>query len=138
MMKKSRIRETPNLSTDADSKTNIFVSAGVQEGADSVLFLFFCKKNASAAAVVVAGIVASQKDIKQKKMGGAGPGGEGGGGCPIWNASPFLGLHARARTAPHQSKNEGRSAPVHANGKGTDISINIATTRPNRHNGPIW
>ena len=28
--KKSRIRETTNLSTDADSSTNIFVSAGGQ------------------------------------------------------------------------------------------------------------
>ena len=33
--KKSRIRETKNLSTDADSSTDIFVSAGVKKGADS-------------------------------------------------------------------------------------------------------
>ena len=26
---------------------------------------------------------------------------------------PFLGLHARPRDAPHQSTDEGRSAPVH-------------------------
>ena len=34
--KKSRIRETPNLSTDADSSTDIFVSAGVKKGADMI------------------------------------------------------------------------------------------------------
>ena len=33
--KKSRIRET-----DADSSIDIFVSAGVQKGADSIFFLF--------------------------------------------------------------------------------------------------
>ena len=37
---KSRLWETPNLSTDADSSTNTFVSAGVKKGADST-FLFF-------------------------------------------------------------------------------------------------
>ena len=37
--KKSRIWETQNLSTDADSSTNIFVSAGVQKGANSIIFL---------------------------------------------------------------------------------------------------
>ena len=31
--KKSRTRETPNLSTNADSSTNVFVSAGVKKGA---------------------------------------------------------------------------------------------------------
>ena len=36
--KKSRIRETKNVSTDADSSTNIFVSAGVKKGADSIFF----------------------------------------------------------------------------------------------------
>ena len=35
--KKSRIRETPNLSIDADSSTNIFVSPGFKKGADSNL-----------------------------------------------------------------------------------------------------
>ena len=35
LQKKIRIRETQNLSTDADSITNIFVSAGVEEGAES-------------------------------------------------------------------------------------------------------
>ena len=43
--KKSCIRETPKLSTDADSSTDIFVSAGVKKGADSnflvCLLLFF-------------------------------------------------------------------------------------------------
>ena len=38
LIKKSHIRETPNLSTDADSSTNIFVSAGIKKGADSILF----------------------------------------------------------------------------------------------------
>ena len=33
--KKSRILETPNLLTDADSSIDIFVSAGVEKGADS-------------------------------------------------------------------------------------------------------
>ena len=33
--KKFRIRDTPNLLTDADSSTDIFVSAGVKKGADS-------------------------------------------------------------------------------------------------------
>ena len=37
--KKSRIQETPNLLTNADSSTNIFVSAGVKKGADSIFFL---------------------------------------------------------------------------------------------------
>ena len=37
--KKSCTQETPNLSTDADSSTDIFISAGVKKGADS-LFLF--------------------------------------------------------------------------------------------------
>ena len=37
--------------------------------------------------------------------------------CPIRNTSPFLGLHARARDAPHQSTDEGRSAPVHGRKK---------------------
>ena len=36
---KSRIRETLNLSTNADSSTDIFVSAGVKKGAD-INFLF--------------------------------------------------------------------------------------------------
>ena len=31
--KKSRIQDTKNISTDADSSTNIFVSAGVKKGA---------------------------------------------------------------------------------------------------------
>ena len=35
---KSRIRETPNLLTDADSSTNIFVSAGVKKGTNSIFF----------------------------------------------------------------------------------------------------
>ena len=35
---KSRIRETPNLSNDADSSTNIFVSACVKKEADSIFF----------------------------------------------------------------------------------------------------
>ena len=34
--RKSRKRETLNLSTNADSSTNIFVSAGVKKGADSI------------------------------------------------------------------------------------------------------
>ena len=34
-IEKSRIRETSNLLTDADSSTNVFVSAGVKKGADS-------------------------------------------------------------------------------------------------------
>ena len=38
-LKKSRIRELPNLLTDAESSTNIFVSAGIKKGADS---MFFC------------------------------------------------------------------------------------------------
>ena len=38
---KSRTRETLNLSTDAYSSTNIFVSAGVKKRADSII-LFFC------------------------------------------------------------------------------------------------
>ena len=38
-IEKSPIRETPNLSTDADSITDIFVSGGVEKGADSI-FLF--------------------------------------------------------------------------------------------------
>ena len=33
--KKSRIRDTPNLSTNVDSSTNIFVSAGVKNGDQS-------------------------------------------------------------------------------------------------------
>ena len=33
--KLSRIRETPNLLADADSSTNIFVSAGIKKVADS-------------------------------------------------------------------------------------------------------
>ena len=37
-LKKSGIRETLNLSTDADSSTNIFVSVGVKKGADSIFF----------------------------------------------------------------------------------------------------
>jgi hypothetical protein len=37
---KTRIRETPNLLTDADSSTDIFVSAGVKKGADCIFFLF--------------------------------------------------------------------------------------------------
>ena len=37
---KSCTQETPNLSTDADSSTNIFVSAGIKEGADSIFFAF--------------------------------------------------------------------------------------------------
>ena len=64
--------------------------------------------------------------------------------CPIRNTSPFLGLHARAREAPHQSTDEGRSAPVHECKKlhgqvkryktqdKYNIRTNIATTRPNR------
>ena len=32
---KSRIRETPNLSTDADRSTNIFVFADVKNGAET-------------------------------------------------------------------------------------------------------
>ena len=36
---KFRIRETKNLSTDADSSTDIFVFAGVKKGADSNFFL---------------------------------------------------------------------------------------------------
>ena len=37
--KKSGIRETPNLLTDSDSSTNIFVSIGVKRGADSILLV---------------------------------------------------------------------------------------------------
>ena len=36
--KESRIQETMNLLNDADSSTNIFVSAGVKKGADSIFF----------------------------------------------------------------------------------------------------
>ena len=36
--KKSRIRETPNLLNEAESSTNVFVSAGVKKGDDSILF----------------------------------------------------------------------------------------------------
>ena len=42
--KKSRIRDTGNLSTDADSNTNIFVSAGVKKGLIEFFVLFFAKK----------------------------------------------------------------------------------------------
>ena len=38
MFKKNRIRKTPNLSTDADSSTDIFVLAGVKKEADSNFF----------------------------------------------------------------------------------------------------
>ena len=41
-LKKSRIQEKPNLSPDADSSTDIFVSAGVQKGDGSIIF--FCPK----------------------------------------------------------------------------------------------
>ena len=34
----SRTRETPNLSTDADSSTDILIFAGVKKGADSIFF----------------------------------------------------------------------------------------------------
>ena len=37
-----------------------------------------------------------------------------GGSRLIWNTYPFLGLYARARDAPHQSTDKGRSASVHA------------------------
>ena len=37
--KKSRIRKTPNLSTDADSSINIFVYAGVKKGTDSIFLM---------------------------------------------------------------------------------------------------
>ena len=40
LLKKSGIQETLNLSTDADSSTDIFVSAGVKKGADSICFCF--------------------------------------------------------------------------------------------------
>ena len=36
--KKTRIREKPNLLTDEDISTYIFVSAGVKKGADSIFF----------------------------------------------------------------------------------------------------
>ena len=39
--KKSRTRETPNLSTDADSSTYIFGSAGVKKGGDSISYFFY-------------------------------------------------------------------------------------------------
>ena len=39
--KKSRILETPNLSTDANSSTNILVSTGIKTGADSQKIFFF-------------------------------------------------------------------------------------------------
>ena len=38
-LKKSGIRDTMNLLTDADSNTNIFLSAGVKKGADNNFFL---------------------------------------------------------------------------------------------------
>ena len=38
--KKSRMRETPNLLTDAVSSTDIFVSAAVKKG----LIAFFCQE----------------------------------------------------------------------------------------------
>ena len=53
--KRSRIRETLNLSTDADSSTDIFVSAGVKKGVESIFFLFFLT------AVVVVAAVAAKK-----------------------------------------------------------------------------
>ena len=64
--KKSRLRETSNLSTDADSSTTIFVSAGVKKGAHNTYFL-------------------------PKFFGGFGG---GGGSPPIRNTFPFIGLHA--------------------------------------------
>ena len=47
--------------------------------------------------------------------------------CPIWNTYLFLGLHARVSDAPHQSTDEGRSAPFHAKSwhKKGDIYIYI-------------
>ena len=39
--KKISIWETKNLLTDADSSTDIFISASVKEGADSI---FFCRR----------------------------------------------------------------------------------------------
>ena len=36
--KSSHVRETPNLSTDANSSTNIFVSACVKKEADRIFF----------------------------------------------------------------------------------------------------
>ena len=39
LIKKSCIRQTPNLSTNADSSTNIFVSAEVKNRADRICFL---------------------------------------------------------------------------------------------------
>ena len=45
--KKSRIRETQNLSTDADSSTDIIVSAGVKIGADIFFFTTFAAVDAS-------------------------------------------------------------------------------------------
>ena len=38
--KKSSICETPNLLTNADSSSDIFLSAGVDKGADSTYFVF--------------------------------------------------------------------------------------------------
>ena len=59
----SCIRETLNLLTDADSSTNIFVSAGFQKGADGIFF-FFQKSTPHAAVVAIA---ASQEAFEQQK-----------------------------------------------------------------------
>ena len=63
--KKSRIRETPSFSTDEDSSTNIFVSAGVKKGADSKFFFanFFFYQTPLAIVFVAA---ASQWAFEQK------------------------------------------------------------------------
>ena len=58
---KSRTRETLNLSTDADSSTDIFVSAAVQKGADSIFFLAppYLPAAAVVAAVAAAAVAAT-------------------------------------------------------------------------------
>ena len=50
MFKKFRIQETPNISTNADSSTDIFVSPGVKKG----LIAVFLAAAVSAVAVVAA------------------------------------------------------------------------------------
>ena len=52
------------------------------------------------------------------------------------NTSTFLGLHARARDAPHQSMDEGRSAPVHGRKKNTDEGTYPLTSRLLNRSGP--
>ena len=119
--KKSGIRETPNLSTYADSSTKIDVSAAVQKGADCIFFLllFSSSRTLPPPSPPPSLLAPPPKGLFCKKKKGGG----------VVSNSEYLPVFRAPR------RGEGRSAPVHRRGTlRTSLWMKVAPPRYTQKN----